>query len=184
MNMVYSTDRLVLKVLNSNDSSSVLDFYINNKDHLNKWEPEKVDNFYTLSYQAVILSFEYSKYLSKDLIRLWIYTKDEPNKIIGTFSFTNITRGISQSCVLGYKLDKNYTGNGFMSEALKKGIEIAFNEYKLHRIEAMVMPSNIKSIRLLKNLSFSYEGLSKKLYNLSGIWEDHERYSLINPHDN
>jgi ribosomal-protein-alanine N-acetyltransferase len=180
MELSYTTDRLLLKVLNSNDSCHVLDFYINNKDHLNHWEPKKVDNFYTLSYQAVILSFEYSKYLSKDLVRLWILDKNNPDKIIGTFSFSNILRSTSQSCVLGYKLDKDYVGHGIMTEAIQKGIDIVFNEYRLHRIEALVMPSNTSSINLLKRLGFTYEGTSRELYKIDGIWEDHERYSLIN----
>ena len=66
-----------------------------------------------------------------------------------------------------------------MTESLLKAIDIAFHDYNLHRIESLVMPSNLRSIQLLERLGFHYEGISQKLYKINNNWEDHARYSLI-----
>ncbi|BDG46028.1 hypothetical protein PspKH34_05890 [Parageobacillus sp. KH3-4] len=57
-----------------------------------------------------------------------------------------------QSCILGYKLDKDEINKGYITEALQKGIEIIFNAYQLHRIEAPIMPRNKASIRVIKKV--------------------------------
>ena len=67
-----------------------------------------------------------------------------------------------------------------MSEALKKIINIAFNELKLHRIEANIMPKNLASQKLVQKFSFKNEGLSKKYLKINGLWEDHYHYVLLN----
>ena len=73
------------------------------------------------------------------------------------------------------------TGQGYISEALEKSIELIFSEYNLHRIEAPVMPKNIPSIKVLDKLGFVEEGMTKKMLKVNGEWEDHIRYSLLNP---
>jgi [ribosomal protein S5]-alanine N-acetyltransferase len=81
---------------------------------------------------------------------------------------------------LGYKLDKDEINKGYITEALQKGIEIIFNEYQLHRIEAPIMPRNEASIRVVKKLGFENEGIAKKLLKVNGKWEDHMRWVLLN----
>lgn len=88
-----------------------------------------------------------------------------------------------QSCILGYKLDKEEVGKGYITEALKVAIDIIFKEYNLHRIEAPVMPKNRSSINVLQKLGFTDEGVTKKMLKVNGVWEDHIRYSLLNPND-
>ena len=67
-----------------------------------------------------------------------------------------------------------------MYEALAKTIDYIFSDYKLHRIEAFVMPSNKESIKLLEKLDFINEGYSYEYSKINGVWEDHLRMSLIN----
>ncbi|WP_245840043.1 GNAT family N-acetyltransferase [Sutcliffiella horikoshii] len=65
--------------------------------------------------------------------------------------------------------------------ALKKSIIVIFTEYDLHRIEAPVMPKNERSIKVLEKLGFMNEGITKKMMKVNGVWEDHIRWSLLNP---
>ncbi|EOD01178.1 Ribosomal-protein-S5p-alanine acetyltransferase [Caldisalinibacter kiritimatiensis] len=67
-----------------------------------------------------------------------------------------------------------------MTEALKMGIDIAFNELKLHRIEANIMPKNEASLRIVKKLGFYEEGVAKKYLKINGKWEDHIHMVLLN----
>jgi ribosomal-protein-alanine N-acetyltransferase len=71
---------------------------------------------------------------------------------------------------------------GYMTEAVKKGIEIMFQDYGLHRIEASIMPRNIRSLKVTQKLGFQEEGLSPQYLKINGKWEDHLHMVLLN-HD-
>ncbi|CZS09951.1 ribosomal-protein-S5-alanine N-acetyltransferase [Clostridioides difficile] len=89
-------------------------------------------------------------------------------------------RGVFLSCYLGYKLDQDEINQGYMTEAIQKGIDIIFNEYGLHRIEANVMPKNQRSLRVTEKLGFYNEGIAQKYLKINGIWEDHVHMVLLN----
>jgi len=67
-----------------------------------------------------------------------------------------------------------------MTEAIQKGIEIMFNEFGLHRIEANIMPGNKPSLRVVEKLGFYNEGLAYKYLKINGKWEDHIHMVLLN----
>ena len=78
------------------------------------------------------------------------------------------------------KLDKEFVGRGYMTEVVNKVLEIAFEDLKLHRIEANIMPRNIPSIKVVQKCGFEKEGVSKKYLNVNGVWEDHYHFVKLN----
>ena len=44
MDLTYETDRLILKVLKGNSAEAVLNFYLDNKNLFERYEPERPDN--------------------------------------------------------------------------------------------------------------------------------------------
>jgi ribosomal-protein-alanine N-acetyltransferase len=58
-----------------------------------------------------------------------------------------------------------------------------FSDYHMHRIDAYIMPNNNASLRLIKRLSFEYEGLSSSFARIGGRWTDHMHFALVNPLD-
>lgn len=179
MQMTCTTDHLILSILHPNNADKVLLFYEKNKESFEPWEPEREPNFYTLSYQQVSLTVEYNMISNKKLLRYWVFHRDDPQTIIGSVNFYNIIRGAYSCCQLGYKLDEDYVGNGYALESVQAGIDLLLEEHGLHRIEANIMPSNKRSINLIKKLGFHYEGLCKSSIKINGKWEDHARYALI-----
>lgn len=176
----YETDRLVLKVLSEADADKVLDYYKRNRAFLSEWEPERDESFYTLEHHSTLLQSELAQIETGTAVKLWVFPKDNPDKVIGAVAFTNITRGVFLSCYLGYKLDQEEINKGYMAEALQKGINIIFDEYQLHRIEANIMPKNKASMRVVEKLGFYNEGLSYKYLKIHGKWEDHIHMVLLN----
>jgi ribosomal-protein-alanine N-acetyltransferase len=81
--------------------------------------------------------------------------------IIGTIGFSSIVFGAFQSCYLGYRLDRGELNKGLATEALRATIRFVFTEFRLHRIEANVMPRNVASKKVLENLGFQNEGISR-----------------------
>lgn len=179
MYLEYETERLLLKVLRADDAKDVLQFYLDNQNLFEKYEPDRPENFYTISHQKAILLYEYNTTIKLTAVRFYVYRKEQPNQIIGTVGFRNMTRSIFQSCEVGYKFDEKYQRHGYASEALQMGISIMFEDQKLHRIEANVMPENASSVHLLESLGFLPEGICRQSILIRGKWEDHIRYSLI-----
>lgn len=182
MQRIYETDRLILKILDENDAGCVLDYYLRNREFLEEWEIKRAEEFYTLESQIGLLRNDQKELEEKRALRLWIFRKsDERNhRTIGAIAFNNIVHGAFLSCFLGYKLDKDEINKGYMTEALRKGIEIIFQEYRLHRIEANIMPKNSRSLRVVEKLGFYNEGLAYKYLNINGKWEDHIHMVLRN----
>lgn len=180
MEKAYETERLLLKVLDKSYAQLVLDYYLRNKSFLEEWEPIKSEEFYTKEYQEEQLDKELSNIENKRSFRLWIFKKGDSSKIIGSVGFSNIVWGAFLSCHLGYKLDKDEINKGYMTEAVQKGIDIMFNEFGLHRIEANIMPKNKPSLRVVEKLGFYNEGLAYKYLKINGKWEDHIHMVLLN----
>lgn len=156
---MYETNRLILRVLDRSNNIEALNYYNRNKEFLKPWEIERRNIFFTEKFQEIQLHKDFLDIEKGKLLRLWIFKKINPKKIIGNISITNIDK---YSCELGYKLDKNEINNGFATEAVKKTIEIMFNEYENIEIKANIGKGNIASLRVLKKLCFSYDGKCEK----------------------
>lgn len=179
---IYETERLILKVLEEKDALQVLDYYMRNRDFLEEWELRRPKEFYTVEAQAEQLRKDFREFEEKRALRLWIYKKGDTvnNRVLGAVAFNNIVFGAFLSCFLGYKLDKDEINKGYITEAIRKGIEIVFNEYGLHRIEANIMPRNSRSLRVVEKLGFYNEGLAYSYLKINGHWEDHIHMVLLN----
>jgi ribosomal-protein-alanine N-acetyltransferase len=101
--------------------------------------------------------------------------------VIGFASLSNIVRGAFQSCHLGYEMHHEHLNRGYVTEAIRALVfDIAFGPLKLHRVEANVMPRNVRSMRVLEKLGFTDEGLSRRYLRINGAWEDHRRFVVLN----
>lgn len=175
------TDRLILKVLDGGFADRVLDYYQRNLEFLKEWEPIRDEEFYTLKFQQNALQDELKKINQGQAFRVWIFKKSEVfNQTIGSIGLNNIVRGAFQSCHLGYKLDGEHLNQGYMTEALKGIIEYAFTTMRLHRLEANILPKNLRSLRVVEKCGFYNEGLAKKYLLINGKWEDHIHWVLLN----
>lgn len=101
------------------------------------------------------------------------------NRLLGGITLGNIRRGVGQSGMIGYWSSISSTGKGYMTEALSLVIPFAFNELRLHRIEAACIPHNDRSIRLLEKAGFQREGLLRSYLKINGFWQDHLLFALI-----
>lgn len=176
----YTTGRLELHILNPSMASIVLNFYNRNREFLEPLEPARANNFYTYNYQHASMSYEYNSFIKNKCLRFWLFLKDNTYQTIGSVCFNNFLKGAFCSCMVGYKLDMNYCGHGYMHEALCKLIPIVCSEYAIHRINAMVMPENFPSINLLNKLNFIQEGYLHSYAQINGTWRDHLLYAYLN----
>lgn len=153
-----------------------------NRAFLAEWQPAVDEEFYTVEFQRDRLQFEAEQRKQGRMVRLWFFNKHDRayTQIIGFLNFSNIVRGAFQSCHLGYAIDQANANQGLMTEALRQAITFAFEDLKLHRIEANIMPRNHRSARVVEKLGFVNEGLSRKYLKINGVWEDHIHYVMLN----
>jgi len=176
----YETERLVLRTLDKSYAGLVADYYSRNKDFLRQWISLREDSFYTEEFQQKQLEEDLAKASDNKSLRLWIFKKDQEDKVIGTVAFNNIILGHFLSCHIGYRLDKDQVNRGYITEAAGRAIKAMFDDYGLHRIEADIMPNNIPSMMVARKLGFVEEGLLNKYMKINGEWQDHLRMALIN----
>lgn len=177
--MKFPTERLILRSLEIEEAPLLLDYLIRNKDFLAEWEPIRNEDYFTIENIRTVLQKQTADNEEKKGLHLYLFTKDD-NMLFGNINITNIIFGPFQSCFLAYKLDKDKINRGYITEGLREVINICFNNYLLHRIEANIIPRNIRSIKVVKKLGFEYEGSSKKYLKINGVWEDHHHYVLLN----
>ncbi|GAE32185.1 GNAT family N-acetyltransferase [Halalkalibacter hemicellulosilyticus] len=89
------------------------------------------------------------------------------------FDFTN------ERAEIGYELGKHYWGQGYANEAISTIIDYGFKELALNRIEAKVELENESSVKLLKRLNFTYEGLLRQVEKYEGAFHDLALYSTL-----
>ncbi|WP_423219371.1 GNAT family N-acetyltransferase [Clostridium lundense] len=159
-----------LKLLTPENGEEVLQYYIRNKEHLEPFEPTRENNFYTLLVQKRILMENYKQFLNGTSFNFGIY-KD--NKFIGKIQLSNIVMGIFRNCFVGYSIDKEEQGKGYMKDALMLAVDYAFNELDLHRVEASTLVDNHRSQNVLKACDFKEIGVNEDYLYINGKWRDH-----------
>ena len=176
--LALDTDNLRLAVLRKSEAARVTEYLQNNRDFHKQFSQTHTDDYFTVSTQKKYLAYDCNSFLEGSLVPLWITLKDD-NKIIGRVSFFNFAYGGMMSCACGYHLDKDHTGKGYMTEALKSAMAFVFDEYKMHRIEAFIVPENESSLNLVKRVGFHYEGKRMSYMHINGRYRDHEAFYML-----
>ncbi|MNM11686.1 putative ribosomal N-acetyltransferase YdaF [compost metagenome] len=164
------------------DAEELTAMYKRNREFFEKFSPSIPDDFYTVEHQLQIINQTRAD-RDEDRKYNFIVCHKEDDRIIGSIGLSFVVRGPLQSCMVGYSLDRNYNGKGYMTEAVKQVVSYAFEELKFHRITGEASPRNPGSIRVLENAGFHKEGIARSNVKINGVWEDHQVLAIINPNE-
>ncbi len=167
---------VLIRNFTPDDAQELLEYYLRNKEHLREFEPVRDASFFTYEMQKEILLESYRQLMTGVGSDLGIY-KD--NKLIGKAKISNIVYGVLKSGILGYSIDKEYEGKGYMKEAINLVLEYAKEYLDLHRIEASVLTTNERSKGVLLSCGFEEIGINKKYLYINGKWSDHITFYKI-----
>ena len=162
------------------DVASIVAFHRRNRRHLAPWEPARTASFFTPTHWSAQVRAACADLRARRSLRMFVFERARPQRVIGTVSFQNFVRGPFQACHLGYSLDARAQGRGLMTEALRLAIAHAFGPLNFHRIMANYVPRNGRSARVLRRLGFRVEGRARAYLLIAGRWQDHVLTSLVN----
>jgi [ribosomal protein S5]-alanine N-acetyltransferase len=111
------------------------------------------------------------------MVRLVAY-RIEDGALVGCFGVGEIVRGHFQNAYLGYYAFEPFAGQGFMREGLELVVRYAFEELRLHRLQAAIQPENERSLALVRAAGFRREGLARRYLKIGGRWRDHELWAI------
>jgi ribosomal-protein-alanine N-acetyltransferase len=109
----------------------------------------------------------------------FLICRAQDGAVMGSIALSQIFHGGFRSAYLGYQIGEEFSGQGYMTEALQLMLTYAFGKLKLHRVEANIQPGNAASIALVKRAGFVKEGYSRRYLKIAGRWRDHERWAIL-----
>jgi ribosomal-protein-alanine N-acetyltransferase len=107
-------------------------------------------------------------------IFLGICLNTEPDNIVGIAEMFDYSHDINM-ITIGYRLNESFWGRGIATKAVKAMTDYLFTDIGINRIQAFVMPENIKSQSVLVRNSFTREGLIRQGH----IWKGKGVVDLI-----
>lgn len=147
----YKTSRLILRSWKSSDRK--LFAAMNDDAQVMEYMPTR------LSYvQSDLLIDKIQEGFQANGFGIWALEEKETGQFIG---FTGLSRPSFSAdftpCVeIAWRLDLNFWGKGFATEAALKALEIGFTEYNLLEIVAFTVPENKRSLLLMQRLGMQY----------------------------
>lgn len=103
---------------------------------------------------------------------------EEDEDFIGEIGFYNYAKA-HRRAELGYKLARKHWRKGYMTEALVGMLDYMYANLDLNRVQALVDPRNLGSLRLLENQGFQRDGLLRSYEYERGAFIDLYMLSLL-----
>ncbi len=180
MNAVFETERLRLGLPDREDATEIVRFYTVNREHLQPWSPTFPPAMLSVAFWREEADRRRVEYEAGRELRCFVTTRQDCERVIGNVSLTQVTRGASQACSLGYSLAADAQGRGFMLEAVRGAVDFAFGRLGLHRVMASYVPRNERSAAVLRRAGFTVEGYARDYLMINGHWEDHVMTAITN----
>lgn len=173
---------IFVRPFEAEDAEALLDLELRNRDFFQTYTVLREPEFYTLAGQLDRINKNNERMALDQYYSFGIFLL-KSGELIGSVFLSEVVRGPLQSCWIGYYLDQQYNGKGYTTEAVRLVVSYAFDELKLHRIEAGVMPHNLRSMKVLEKAGFHKEGIAKENVKINGKWEDHQILAIVNKDD-
>ena len=100
---------------------------------------------------------------SKNDAYWWFIQLNETSKVIGSFGVHEIDYR-KGCCEISYAISPDYWGTGAFMEVLDMVLKTLFLDFGFHRVSAVTMSKNHRSINALKKIGFKEEGVFRDFY--------------------
>ncbi|WP_303315409.1 GNAT family N-acetyltransferase [Flavivirga abyssicola] len=172
-------DNYSIRKLNSNDVHNYFQLLENNRDRLREVFTDTVLETTTIEDTKVFLS-KMKERMEGDNYLPHVVIEEKTTKFIGFIDVKHIDWNIPKG-ELGLYIDKDYSGKGIMTKALKLFCEYAFNKYHFAKLFLRTHTKNISMQKVAEKCGFQKEGVIRKDYKTtSGEIIDLVYYGKLN----
>ncbi|MDZ7732064.1 MAG: GNAT family protein [Acidimicrobiia bacterium] len=171
--------RVLLRPLQSGDFDAWRDVRRRNVDWLTRWEPARTPGQPDVVEDPDAFAVRCSaRQRERQLGTGYGFGLFVDGELAGEVNLSAVQRGPFQSAYVGYWVDEDRAGRGYVPEALVVLMRFAFEELQLHRIQIAIIPRNKSSRRVVDKLGLREEGVAQRYLEINGVWEDHVRYAI------
>ena len=170
-----------LRLVELADAAELAAIVTASADHLRPFEPTRPAAYFTEAGQRTIIGGLLAAAQTGGSVPFVIVGADD--ELLGRITLSGVTRGALQSCALGYWIRADRTREGHATRAVGWAVRHAFEELRLHRVQAETLPENTASQRALERNGFTRYGLAPQYLEIAGAWRDHVMFQLLAPGD-
>lgn len=154
-----------LKLGDKEDLDFFVDFW-NNLDYYGDYEP----------IMEQMTKAEAEKRLADSSKTAYFIIQKKDGTSIGLIACFGQSSG---SITVGYAIKPSEHGKGYGTEALQLMVDYLFLAKDVYRVQANTDPENKSSQRILENVGFRKEGVSRKSSFVRGKWRDECHYGIL-----
>lgn len=148
------------------------------RDFLTPWEPTWTDDELTRNAYRRRLR-RYARDARDGYGYAYFIFRRNDDELLGGLTLSNVRRGVTQSCSMGYWMGQQHAGRGHMQDAVAAVLGFVFEELGLHRLEAACLPHNDRSKAVLRKAGFTEEGHARQYLKIDGRWQDHTLFAIL-----
>lgn len=175
---VLRSGAIVLRAPDVRDYVAWADLRMRSRAFLKPWEPTwPHDDLTRASFRLRIK--RYRRDIEDDHAYPYFIFHQEDGALLGGLTLSNVRRGVAQIASLGYWIGEIHARSGFMTSAISAIFPFAFENLRLHRIEAACLAENAASIALLRRCGFEEEGCARDYLKIDGRWRDHLLFARL-----
>lgn len=110
-------------------------------------------------------------------MNLIVYSNSDEKIGYLSFKFTNEVSRIGH---IGIKLEKNFRGQGFASDALRTLCTYIFMKFNVHKLKTHIVEYNHSSLGLFEKCGWTKEGIARAEVYMNGKYYDNVQFGLLN----
>lgn len=166
------TPRLILRALRQNDLDDLYAYASDPEiDRFTPWTHYKSLTEAQTDLDSFIAEYD------RDGLGAWGIEHREEHRLIGIINISPPHPHHNRT-EMGYTIARTHWGHGYATEAARAVVRFGFDKMQLARIEAVCLPENLASARVLLKIGMQFEGL---LHNYQ-VWRgkpcDLQMYAL------
>ena len=170
MNVKYETERLIVREWEDKDYKDLYEYASN--DNVTKFL--SFPTYTSLNDAMERINFVKQQYAEHLITVDYCIELKETNKVIGSIGIVGYKEKNEGEVEIGYILNPNYQGHGFMTESLIGIFKYIKQNNIAKRIVLKHDVENIKSGNVMKRAGMSFEGILRK----AGKNNCHQRYDV------
>jgi ribosomal-protein-alanine N-acetyltransferase len=164
-----STPRLQLRALLPDDAPAI---------HAYAFDPEVARFTPWRPHSSELFAKGLIKVITQPQFLNWAITKPPADLAIGMVFLHSLSKQ-HRKAEIAFNLARAHWGQGLATEAVGAVLQFAFHQLGLNRIEALCMPENLSSRKVLEKLGLAFEGRMRKAHHRYDGFHDMDLFAVL-----